>query len=194
MLDKKREATIYVNFMDEKGCDPSDSTNASYWPDPAESMDTLEDVIRERIYAHPEPIPQTVSEFRIVVEKIYLSAISSASKTGSVQEALTQYVESQLSERIWEAIAQVLSNIVDSPNPRKTADLYACATGLRLRQGITLTDLAKKYGVSKQALDKQLVSLCEKLDLPPPRMMKSQLSRESYRLSNHRKIKNDKRK
>ena len=180
--------------MDEKGCDPSESTNASYWPDPAESMDTLEDVIRERIYAHPEPIPQTVSEFRIVVEKIYLSAISSASKTGSVQEALTQYVESQLSERIWEAIAQVLSNIVDSPNPRKTADLYACATGLRLRQGITLTDLAKKYGVSKQALDKQLVSLCEKLDLPPPRMMKSQLSRESYRLSKQRKIKNDKRK
>ena len=194
MLDKKRDQTIYVNPMDEKGCDPSESTNASYWPDPAESMDTLEDVIRERIYAHPEPIPKTVSEFRIVVEKIYLSAISSASKTGSVQEALTQYVESQLSERIWEAIAQVLSNIVDSPNPRKTADLYACATGLRLRQGITLTDLAKKYGVSKQALDKQLVSLCEKLDLPPPRMMKSQLSRESYRLSNHRKIKNDKRK
>ena len=194
MLDKKRDQTIYVNPMDEKGCDPSESTNASYWPDPAESMDTLEDVIRERIYAHPEPIPQTVSEFRVVVEKIYLSAISSASKTGSVQEALTQYVESQLSERIWEAIAQVLSNIVDSPNPRKTADLYACATGLRLRQGITLTDLAKKYGVSKQALDKQLVSLCEKLDLPPPRMMKSQLSRESYRLSNHRKIKNDKRK
>jgi hypothetical protein len=180
--------------MDEKGCDPSDSTNASYWPDPSESMDTLEDVIRERIWAHPEPIPQTVSEFRVVVEKIYLSAISSASKTGTVQEALTQYVENQLSERIWEAIAQVLSNIVDSPNPRKTADLYACATGLRLRQGITLTDLAKKYGVSKQALDKQLVSLCEKLDLPPPRMMKSQLSRESYRLSNHRKIKNDKRK
>ena len=194
MLDKNREQTIYVNLMDEKGCDPSDSTNASYWPDPAESMDTLEDVIRERIWAHPEPIPQTVSEFRVVVEKIYLSAISSASKTGTVQEALTQYVESQLSERIWEAIAQVLSNIVDSPNPRKTADLYACATGLRLRQGITLTDLAKKYGVSKQALDKQLVSLCEKLDLPPPRMMKSQLSRESYRLSNHRKIKNDKRK
>jgi hypothetical protein len=177
--------------MDEKGCDPSESTNASYWPDPAESMDTLEDVIRERIWGHPEPIPKTISEFRIVVEKIYLSAISSASKTGSVQEALTQYVESQLSERIWEAIAQVLSNIVDSPNPRKTADLYACATGLRLRQGITLTDLAKKYGVSKQALDKQLVSLCEKLDLPPPRMMKSQLSRQSYRLANHRKIKND---
>lgn len=191
MLDKKRDQTIYVNPMDEKGCDPSESTNASYWPDPAESMDTLEDVIRERIWGHPEPIPKTISEFRIVVEKIYLSAISSASKTGSVQEALTQYVESQLSERIWEAIAQVLSNIVDSPNPRKTADLYACATGLRLRQGITLTDLAKKYGVSKQALDKQLVSLCEKLDLPPPRMMKSQLSRQSYRLANHRKIKND---
>jgi len=179
--------------MDEKGCDPSESTNASYWPDPAESMDTLEDVIRERIWGYADPLPQTVPEFRVVVEKIYLSAISSASKTGSVQEALTQYVESQLSERIWEAISQVLSNIVDSPNPRKTADLYACATGLRLRQGITLTDLAKKYGVSKQALDKQLVSLCKKLDLTPPRMMKSQLSRESYRLANHRKIKNEQR-
>jgi len=179
--------------MQNKGCDPSESSGASYWPDPAESMDTLEDVIRERIWAYSDPLPKTLPEFRIVVEKIYLSAISSASKTGSVQEALTQYVESQLSEKVWEAIAQVLSNIVDSSNPRKTSDLYACATGLRLRQGITLTDLAKKYGVSKQALDKQLVSLCEKLHLAPPRMMKSQLSRESYRLSNHRKIKNDKR-
>ena len=190
-MDKNETRATYINFMDEKGFDPSDSPNASYWPDPADSMDSLEDVIRERICAYSDPLPQNLPQFRIVVEKIYLSAISSASKTGSVQEALTQYVESQLSERIWEAIAQVLSNIVDSPNPRKTADLYACATGLRLRQGITLTDLAKKYGVSKQALDKQLVSLCEKLDLPPPRLMKSQLSRKSYRLANHRKIKNE---
>ena len=178
--------------MDEKHLDASDLPSASYWQDPSDSLDTLEDIIRERIWAYADPLPQNIQEFRISVEKIYLSAISSASKTGSVQEALTEYVESQLSERIWEAIAQVLSNIVDSPNPRKTADLYACATGLRLRQGITLTDLAKKYGVSKQALDKQLVQLCEKLDLKPPRLMKSQLSRKSYRLANHRKIKNEK--
>jgi len=150
--------------MSEKGVDASDHPSASYWEDPAKSIDSLEDVIRERIWAYKDPLPKTLSEFRSVVEKIYLSAISSANPTGSVEEALTQYVESQLSERIWEAISQVLSNIVDSPNPRRTADLFACATGLRLRQGITLTDLAKKYGVSKQALDKQLVQLCEKLD------------------------------
>ena len=187
-MDKRNREAKYVNLMDEKGLDPSDHPSASYWQDPAENMDSLEDIIRERIWAYKDPLPKTLSEFRSAVEKIYLSAISSAHSTGSVQEALTQYVESQLSERIWEAISQVLSNIVDSPNPRRAADLFACATGLRLRQGITLTDLAKKYGVSKQALDKQLVQLCEKLDLPPPRLMKSQLSRESYRLANHRKI------
>ena len=174
--------------------DPADSPSASYYDDPSKNIDTIEDLIRESIHSFREPIPKTLSEFRIVVEKIYLSAIHNSNKSITVQEALTQYVESQLSEKVWEAIAQVICSIVDSSNPRKTADLYACATGIRLRQGITLTDLAKKYGVSKQALDKQLVSLCEKLDLPPPRLMKSQLSRESYRLANHRKIKHEKRK
>lgn len=172
--------------------DPADSPSASYYDDPSRDIDTFEDLIREAIASFNQPLPTTIGEFRRVVEKIYLSAILNANSTTSVQEALQQYVENQLSERIWETIAQVISNIVDSSNPRKTADLYACATGLRLRQGITLTDLAKKYGVSKQALDKQLVQLCEKLDLPPPRLMKSQLSRESYRLANHRKIKNEK--
>lgn len=171
--------------------DPADSPSASYYDDPADGMDSLEDLIREAISSYNEPLPKTLSEFRKIVESIYLSAISSTDKSLSVQECLTNYVESQLSERIWEAIAQVISNIVDSPNPRRTADLYACVTGLRIRQGITLTDLAKKYGVSKQALDKQLVQLCEKLDLPPPRLMKSQMSRESYRLANHRKIKHE---
>ncbi|NBR55098.1 MAG: hypothetical protein EBT82_03900 [Micrococcales bacterium] len=171
--------------------DPAESPSASYYDDPSEGIDSLEDLIREAISSYNDPLPNSISEFRKVVEKIYLSAISSTDKSLSVQECLTNYVEGQLSERIWEAIAQVISNIVDSPNPRRTADLYACVTGIRIRQGITLTDLAKKYGVSKQALDKQLVQLCEKLDLPPPRLMKSQMSRESYRLANHRKIKNE---
>jgi hypothetical protein len=178
--------------MDEKGVDPSLLPSASYRDDPSEKIDTIEDLIRERIYAFDAELPTTLVGFRMVVEKIYLSAISQSTNHISVEKALTQYVESSLSERVWEAISQVLGNIVDSSNPRKTADLYACATGLRLRQGITLTDLAKKYGISKQALDKQLVQLCEKLDLPPPRLMKSQLSRESYRLANHRKIKDEK--
>lgn len=178
--------------MEQYGIDPSLLPSASYRDDPADRIDTLEDLIRERIYAYNAELPTTLAGFRIAVEKIYLSALSQSSKSLSVEQALTAYVESSLSERVWEAISQVLGNIVDSSNPRKTADLYACATGLRLRQGITLTDLAKKYGISKQALDKQLVQLCEKLDLPPPRLMKSQLSRNSYRLANHRKIKHEK--
>ena len=62
--------------MDEKGMDASDHPSASYWQDPSENMDSLEDIIRECIWAYKDPLPTTLPQFRVTVEKIYLSAIS----------------------------------------------------------------------------------------------------------------------
>ena len=74
--------------MDEKGIDPSLLPSASYRDDPSEKIDTIEDLIRERIYAFDAELPTTLVGFRMVVEKIYLSAISQSTNHISVEKPL----------------------------------------------------------------------------------------------------------
>ena len=80
----------------------------------------------------------------------------------------------------------ILAPIIDSPDPRKTADVMALSCGLLLREGTTITDLARKYGVSKQDISKSAVEFCERLGLPPSHVMLPEEAREKYKLTNKR--------
>ena len=80
----------------------------------------------------------------------------------------------------------ILARIIDSGDPRKEADIMALSCGLLLREGTSITDVAKKYGVSKQDISKSAVEFCERLGLPPSHVMLSEESRTKYRLTNKR--------
>ena len=80
----------------------------------------------------------------------------------------------------------ILARIIDSGDPRKEADIMALACGLLLREGATITDVARKYGVSKQDISKSGVAFCEKVGLPPSHVMLPEAARERYKISNKR--------
>lgn len=80
----------------------------------------------------------------------------------------------------------ILSRIIDSADPRKEADIMALSCGLLLREGATITDVAKKYGVSKQDISKSGVAFCERVGLPPSHVMLPESARERYAIANKR--------
>ena len=83
----------------------------------------------------------------------------------------------------------ILSRVIDAHDPRKEADIMALSCGLLLRQGATITSVAKKYGVSKQDISKSGIEFCEKVGLPPSHVMLSEDARERYAISNKRNFK-----
>jgi len=60
-------------------------------------------------------------------------------------------------------VRRFLMEVVDSPKPKLTCNLMASAFGLRIRQGISDSDLAREFGVSKQDILNSKKRLLEKL-------------------------------
>jgi len=80
----------------------------------------------------------------------------------------------------------ILARVIDAHDPRKEADIMALACGLLLREGATITDVARKYGVSKQDISKSGVAFCERVGLPPSHVMLPEAARERYAIANKR--------
>lgn len=93
------------------------------------------------------------------------------------------------SAAVQQAVIFTLSRIIDAPDARKEADILSLASGLSLRQNITITGTAKKYGVTKADISKSVVETCEQLGLPPSHAMLPEASREKYRMANKRNYK-----
>jgi len=87
------------------------------------------------------------------------------------------------------AINWILARIIDAKDPRKEADVMALASGLLLREGKTITDVAAKYGDTKQNISKMAVDFCERVGLPPSHAQLTEEARDKYRLSNRRNTK-----
>lgn len=90
------------------------------------------------------------------------------------------------SETAKNVCVMILARIIDSADPRKEADIMALSCGLLLREGATITDVARKYGVSKQDISKSAVDFCERLGLPPSHVMLPEAARTKHQLSNKR--------
>jgi len=84
------------------------------------------------------------------------------------------------------AIDVMLTNILESKNARLTAECYAMLCGFYEREGISETMIAKRHGISKQAVSRHLLRLREAHKLPPRPFMKSEAARRKYRETNHR--------
>jgi predicted transcriptional regulator len=64
---------------------------------------------------------------------------------------------------------------------RQTAMKAECYLAVINRKPESQTEIAKKYGVTRAAVSKVIVSIKDDLDLPTARHMKSDTARESYR-------------
>ena len=83
-------------------------------------------------------------------------------------------------ETIWATVRRVLGEVLNHGNARLTAECIALASGLGY-DGATMTEIAKRHGITRAAVSKRCVELTEMLDLRPSRAMRSLTARKSYR-------------
>ena len=84
------------------------------------------------------------------------------------------------SELIRDAVRRVLGEIICHGNSRLTAECIAIVTGLNFT-GASMTEVARKHGVSRAAVSKRCVELTELLGLRPSRAMRPLTTREANR-------------
>ncbi len=83
-------------------------------------------------------------------------------------------------ELIREAVRRVLGEIVIRDNARLTTECFAVVSGLNY-SGASMTEIARKHGITRAAVSKRCVELTELLDLRPSRAMCSLTARKSCR-------------
>lgn len=83
-------------------------------------------------------------------------------------------------EAAWSTARHVLGEVLNHDNARLTAECIALVSGL-IYSGDSMTDIAKRHGISRAAVSKRCVELTELLNLRPSRAMRSLTARKSYR-------------
>jgi hypothetical protein len=83
-------------------------------------------------------------------------------------------------ETAWSTARHLLGEVLSHANARLTAECIALVSGL-IYSGDSMTDIAKRHGITRAAVSKRCVELTELLNLRPSRAMRSLTARESYR-------------
>ncbi len=83
-------------------------------------------------------------------------------------------------EAAWSTARHVLGEVLNHANARLTAECIALVSGL-IYSGDSMTDIAKRHGISRAAVSKRCVELTELLNLRPSRAMRSLTARMTYR-------------
>jgi hypothetical protein len=83
-------------------------------------------------------------------------------------------------EVVWDAVRRILGEILSHDNARLTVECIAVVSGLNY-SGASMTDIAKRHGITRAAVSKRCVELTELLDLRPSRAMRSLTARQRYR-------------
>lgn len=83
-------------------------------------------------------------------------------------------------ESVHDAIRRVVAEILYHDNARLTTECIALVSGL-VYSGDSMTDIAKRHGITRAAVSKRCVEITELLDLPPSRAMRSLTARQRYR-------------
>ena len=82
------------------------------------------------------------------------------------------------------AVIWVLIEIISSDRPRLTAECIALATGMLSDESITMTQVAKRHGMTKANVSRRVLKLSDKLKMTPSTAMKTRKQRATYRLTN----------
>ena len=123
------------------------------------------------------PIVEAMEE---LVEAFGARTVVSAIMRSSVAESLSK-IGTGSAIRVTQA---VLRQIVAAEDSKQEAEVIAMAIGLIIEDGMTVTRLAKRYGCTKQAISKKIVTFCEENSLPPSIYMRPEKDRITYALFN----------
>ena len=82
-----------------------------------------------------------------------------------------------------EILRHLVADLLSEGNTRLTLECLAVALGLSAYNGETMTDIAKRHGITRAAVSKRCVDITDRLNLPPSRAMRSEKARNIYRRS-----------
>lgn len=88
-------------------------------------------------------------------------------------------------ERVWEILRRLIGELLAQNNPALSIDCLAMVSGIGF-MGDSMTEIAKRHGVTRAAVSKRCVDLTEKLMIQPARAMRSLTARQSYARTQHR--------
>ena len=91
-----------------------------------------------------------------------------------------------------EILRHFVADLLSEGNTRLSIECLAIALSLSAYDGETMTDVAKRHGITRAAVSKRCVDITERLNLPPSRAMRSTRARKIYRkaqLKRHRRPK-----
>lgn len=83
-------------------------------------------------------------------------------------------------------VRRAMLYIIDDPSPKLATDIIGSAFGLRLRQGISDSDIAAKYGISKEAFDQRKKRFLKSLGIKRVIVRGGKQNTETYRDANYR--------
>jgi hypothetical protein len=86
-----------------------------------------------------------------------------------------------------EILRHLVADLISEGNARLTLECLAVALGLSAYNGESMTDIAKRHGITRAAVSKRCVDITERLNLPPSRAMRSEMARKIYRKSQLRR-------
>ena len=157
---------------DSKHADPADYNEASCGPELPH--DTAEDLFldaRCRVAA-----PAQLASFRALLDWWSLEVFKEFWRDYEQQEG-----GGAASRTFGDEAAIRLLQALTNSQTRQTAMKAECYLAVINRKPESQTEIAKKYGVTRAAVSKVIVSIKDDLDLPTARHMKSDTARESYR-------------
>jgi hypothetical protein len=157
---------------DSKHADPADYNEASCGPELPH--DTAEDLFldaRCRVAA-----PAQLASFRALLDWWSLEVFKEFWKDYEAQEG-----GGAASRTFGDEAAIRLLQALTNSQTRQTAMKAECYLAVINRKPESQTEIARKYGVTRAAVSKVIVSIKDDLDLPTARHMKSDTARESYR-------------
>lgn len=110
------------------------------------------------------------------------SAVIEQSQTPASDEPL-QTIEAD--EEAGQLLKEFLFRIVEERHhPRLEAECISLAFGFGAARGLTLTEVADRYGLTRAAVSKRVREIAEQFGLPASSYMKSDRARRVYRLTN----------
>ena len=80
-----------------------------------------------------------------------------------------------------EVLRLFVADLIAEGNTRLTVECLAVALGLSAYNGESMTDIAKRHGITRAAVSKRCVDITVRLNLPPSRAMRSEMARKIYR-------------
>ena len=91
-----------------------------------------------------------------------------------------------------EVLRHFVADLISEGNTRLTVECLAVALGLSAYNGQSMTEIAKRHGVTRAAVSKRCVDITTHLNLPPSRAMRSAIARKTYQKSQLKRYRSQK--